>query len=49
MADEYVVRIVLDGVDNASDDIEKVGDEIEELGNSTKGLNFDMICNSHMF
>lgn len=44
MADEYVVRIVLDGVDNASDDIEKVGDEIEELGNSTKGLNFDMMA-----
>ena len=44
MADEYVVRIVLDGVDNASDDIEKVGNELEELGNSTKGLNFDMMA-----
>ena len=44
MADEYVVRIVLDGVDNASDDIQNVNEELEELGNSTKGLNFDMMA-----
>lgn len=34
MADEYVVRIVLDGVDNASDDIERVDGNVEELGNT---------------
>lgn len=44
MADEYVVRIVLDGVDNASDDIQNVNEELDELGNSTKGLNFDMMA-----
>ena len=42
MADEYVVRIVLDGVDNASDDIEKVGNELDELGTKTSGVNFDL-------
>lgn len=34
MADEYVVRIVLDGVDNASDDIKKVDRNVEELGST---------------
>ena len=42
MADEYVVRIVLDGVDNASDDIQRVDDELDNLGKSAAGANLDL-------
>jgi methyl-accepting chemotaxis protein len=31
MADEYVVRIVLDGIDNASDDVDRVEDKVGGL------------------
>ena len=31
MADEYVVRIVLDGIDNASDDVDRVEDKVGSL------------------
>ena len=31
MADQYVVRIVLDGIDNASDDVDRVENKVGGL------------------
>lgn len=42
MADEYVVRIVLDGVDNASDDIERVDNELKNLGKGAANTSLDL-------
>tara|TARA_Y100001938_G_C8091828_1_gene435503 strand:- start:2448 stop:3152 length:705 start_codon:yes stop_codon:yes gene_type:complete len=41
MADEYVVRIVLDGVDNASDDISRVEEELEGLTGTAGAATLD--------
>ena len=43
MADEYVVRIVLDGVDNASDDIKKVDGNVEKLGGTMSATDGKML------
>ena len=34
MAEEMVLRIVLEGVDNASDDLTRTGDAADEMGDS---------------
>jgi len=43
MADEYVVRIVLDGIDNASDDVDRVEDKVGSLTNTVTAADSRML------
>jgi len=43
MADEYVVRIVLDGIDNASDDVDRVEGKVGELNNTITAADARML------
>lgn len=43
MADEYVVRIVLDGIDNASDDVDRVEDKVGSLTNTVTAADARML------